>query len=126
MTLALESLYGRIGDLDSHESISTPHYPEIFGEIGRRLVEDYPAMWRRLEQAGMDNGEPPESRITLDIPDNKPITQEAVWTLKGASAPGAVKSLSNVTPISRAKVTPLRVSGNRPRRGPRAQRRPLV
>ena len=90
MTLALESLYGRIGDLDSHESISTPHYPEIFGEIGRRLVEDYPAMWRRLEQAGMDNGEPPESRITLDIPDNKPITQEAVWTLKGASAPGAI------------------------------------
>ena len=90
MTVTLESLHGRIGDLDSHESIPVPRYPEVFGEIGRRFFKENEELWRLMDVVTMQNGGVDGDSLTVDRPDDKEITQENVWTLKGVSAPGAV------------------------------------
>jgi len=91
MTMTLESLKGRIGDLDSHENIPVPRYPRIFGEVGQRFIDENKEMWQRAEQialATMDKD--PGALITVDREDNEEITQEAVWEKKGVMAPGAI------------------------------------
>src|SRR3974390_1613477 len=87
MALTLENLRGRIGDLDSHEAIPAPRYPEVFGEIGRRFLTENEEMWRRADAITIED---PESRLTVDHTDNAPITQQTVWEMKGTVAPGAI------------------------------------
>ena len=86
MTMTLEGIKGRIGDLDSHESIPTPRYAEVFGEIGRRFSEENAELWRLGSAASIED---PENQITVDYEDTLEITQETVWTKKGVRAPGA-------------------------------------
>src|SRR5262245_40475583 len=88
MALNLDSILGRIGDLDSHESIDHPHYGEIFGEAGRRLVDDNPEMWARGAEIDRQNGG--TGQVRPPAADDKPITAENVWTLKLTEAPGTM------------------------------------
>lgn len=83
--MGLETLVGRIGDVDSHEQIPVPRYAEVFGERGRRFVEANPALWANLERAFPA----PEDRMTTEREDTMDITPENVWTVKGFSAPSA-------------------------------------
>jgi predicted TIM-barrel fold metal-dependent hydrolase len=87
MAVTLESLRGRIGDLDSHEAIPTPRYPEVFGEIGRRFLDENEELWAAATKISQFS---PEDDITTDREDDAEINQENVWTLKGARAPGAL------------------------------------
>jgi predicted TIM-barrel fold metal-dependent hydrolase len=92
MPLTLDALKGRIGDLDSHESIPVPRYGEVFGEIGRRFAVENEELWRRADALALatveEHGE--AELITRDHEDNCEINQETVWALKGTGAPGAV------------------------------------
>ena len=87
MALTLERLRGRIGDLDSHEAIPIPRYPEVFGEIGRRFLDENQELWAAAKKISQFN---PTEDITSDRADNAQINRENVWTLKGAMAPGAI------------------------------------
>src|SRR3974390_702132 len=87
MALTLERLRGRIGDLDSHEAIPIPRYPEVFGEIGRRFLDENQELWAAAKKISQFN---PTEDITSDRTDNAQINRENVWTLKGAMAPGAI------------------------------------
>jgi predicted TIM-barrel fold metal-dependent hydrolase len=90
MALTLADLHGRIGDLDSHESIPVPRYPEVFGEVGRRFFLENGELWRLMDVVTMNNGGVDGESLTVDRPDDTEITHENVWTLKGVSAPGAI------------------------------------
>src|SRR3974377_2568216 len=83
MTVALNRLIGRIGDVDAHENIPTSRYPEFFGEAGRRFLELNKPMfdWLELALAKDDN------RITLNRQDDETITEQTVWEKKGVGAP---------------------------------------
>ena len=83
MTMTLESLQGRVGDVDSHEMIPTPRFPEFFGKAGQRFLDLNSAMLQRLEQAFPED----ENRITKDRPDKVEITETTVWENKGVGAP---------------------------------------
>jgi len=87
MTVTIESLHGRVGDLDSHEAIPAPRYPEIFGEIGRRFLTENEEMWRRADMITIED---PQNRLTVDHTDDAPIKQQTVWEMKGTAAPGAI------------------------------------
>lgn len=87
MTVTIESLHGRVGDLDSHEAIPAPRYPEIFGEIGRRFLTENEEMWRRADMITIED---PQNRLTVDHTDDAPIKQQTVWEMKGTTAPGAI------------------------------------
>jgi len=82
MTVTLESLHGRIGDLDSHESIPVPRYPEVFGEIGRRFFKENEELWRLMDVVTMQNGGVDGDSLTVDRPDDKEITQLFAGYLK--------------------------------------------
>lgn len=81
--MTLESLIGRVGDVDAHEQVPLPQYPQVFGEAGRRFLDSHTKMFQRMERAF------PEERFRLDVPDTMEITPETVWTQKGFAAPSA-------------------------------------
>lgn len=83
--MSLESLIGRVGDVDSHEQIPVPQYPEVFGERGRRFLEANEELWKRLERSFPSE----EQRMDLNHRDTIEISPETVWTLKGSKAPSA-------------------------------------
>lgn len=85
MTVTLESLRGRVGDVDSHEQIPVPQYPEVFGERGQQFLDANEVLWERLRRGFPDE----QQRMDLNHRDVVAITQENVWTLKGSRAPSA-------------------------------------
>ena len=46
MTMTLESLRGRVGDLDSHEMMPREHWEEHFGLTGKKMVDKNEAFWK--------------------------------------------------------------------------------
>jgi len=84
MTVKLESLRGRIGDVDAHEFIPVHRFPEIFGEIGQRFIENGKCIFDGL--AFMPEGHP--HRLTEKVWDDAKITEQSVWENKGIYAPG--------------------------------------
>src|SRR3974377_98948 len=84
MTVKLESLRGRIGDVDAHEFIPVHRFPEIFGEIGQRFIENGKCILDGL--APMPEGHP--HRLTEKAWDDAIITEQSVWEKKGIYAPG--------------------------------------
>ena len=89
MALTLETLHGRVGDLDSHESIPVPRYPQVFGEVGERFVSENNELFDALAKITQFR---PEDHITVDRADDAEINQKNVWELKGQCAPGAIDS----------------------------------
>jgi predicted TIM-barrel fold metal-dependent hydrolase len=89
VALTIESILGRIGDLDSHEAISTNHYPKLFGEVGQRFLDELPELWERVSMGGTAPEELAH-RLTFPHEDLTPITAESVWTVKGCPAPGVI------------------------------------
>jgi predicted TIM-barrel fold metal-dependent hydrolase len=87
MALNLAAIRGRIGDLDSHEAIPAPRYPEVFGDVGRRFLEENEELWAEMKKISQHV---PDEDITSDRPDVAEINRENVWTLKGLAAPGAI------------------------------------
>ena len=87
MAVAIESILGRVGDLDSHESIPVPRYPHVFGEVGGRFVTENRQLWDAAAKVTQFR---PEDHITVDRPDDAEINQTNVWELKGQCAPGAI------------------------------------
>src|SRR3974390_790872 len=84
MTAALENLRGRIGDVDAHEFIPIPRFPEFFGKLGQKFIENNQGLIKRLD--GVPEGHP--HRITLKVDDDVEITEQTVWQKKGIYAPG--------------------------------------
>jgi predicted TIM-barrel fold metal-dependent hydrolase len=84
MPVTLNSLRGRIGDLDSHELIPANNWAEVFGEPGRRFVELNKAMFERIAREL-----PPEENMLADHPDTMAITEQSVWEKRGHDAPSA-------------------------------------
>jgi len=87
MALTLENLLGRVGDLDSHESIPVPRYGQIFGQVGERFIKENKELWDAAERVTQFR---PEDHITVDRADDAEINQKNVWELKGQCAPGAI------------------------------------
>lgn len=85
MTITLENLMGRVGDVDSHEQIPVPQYPEVFGERGQRFLDANEVLWKRLERSFPSE----EQRMDINHRDTVEITPETVWTRKGSLAPSA-------------------------------------
>src|SRR3974390_2165873 len=84
MTLTLERFRGRICDLDSHEQMPIARYPEYFGEIGRRMVDENREFW---DFFGRTSGN--HTMVHEDVMDVTEIAPESVWETKGVFAPGA-------------------------------------
>src|SRR3974390_1606042 len=87
MALTLENLLGRVGDLDSPESIPVPRYGQIFGQVGERFIKENKELWDAAERITQFR---PEDHITVDRADDAEINQKNVWELKGQCAPGAI------------------------------------
>jgi predicted TIM-barrel fold metal-dependent hydrolase len=87
MALTLEQIKGRVGDLDAHEQIPIPHYPEVFGEVGERFVKENTELWEAAKRITQYK---PDEDAFFDAPDDAEINQENVWTLKGGRAPGVI------------------------------------
>src|SRR3974390_2490979 len=83
MAMTLEALHGRVGDVDSHEMMPMEWYPEYFGEIGRRMVDENEDFWRFFARGG--NG---SIATAKNVRDDKPITEQWAWETKGVWAPG--------------------------------------
>lgn len=83
--MTLESLAGRVGDVDSHEQVPLVQYGAVFGDRGQRFYEANAAMWERMARRFPEA----ENRMTFDGPDVMEITPETVWTVKGYQAPSA-------------------------------------
>lgn len=83
--MTLESLLGRVRDVDAHEQIPVPQYPEVFGERGQRFVDANPALWERMKRAFSSD----EQRLDLNHRDVGEINQKSVWTFKGSLAPSS-------------------------------------
>lgn len=79
---SVETLRGRIQDLDSHEMIPAKLWPEYFGDIGAMLHSMLESRINVMEGA---------NNFYVDVDgDDTPITDETVWTVKGPKAPGAI------------------------------------
>ena len=85
MTVTLEGLRGRVGDVDSHEQIPVPRWPEVFGEAGRRFLELNEGLWKRVALE-LPEG---ENSIFVDRPDNVEISEQTVWEKRSQDAPSA-------------------------------------
>lgn len=85
MTITLEKLRARIGDVDAHEQIPVLQYGKIFGERGQRFYDANPQLWQRLAKAFPSE----EQNVMIDRVDDAEITPETVWTIKGSLAPSA-------------------------------------
>ena len=84
MTVTLESLRGRVGDVDAHEFIPIHRFPEFFGEVGQRFIDNNKGLFQTLDMV-------PEThphRLTKKALDNEQITEQTVWEKKGIYAPG--------------------------------------
>jgi predicted TIM-barrel fold metal-dependent hydrolase len=77
MVLTLESLHGRVLDVDSNEFIPAERWAEMYGDLGQRFRESSPVL---LAMAG---------GFGDDASDTAEITAESVWVAKGPTAPGA-------------------------------------
>src|SRR3974390_2541176 len=84
MTVTLDSLRGRIGDVDAHEFIPVHRFPEIFCEMGQRFIDNGKCVLDGL--LAMPEGHP--HRLTEKIWDDEKITEQTVWEKKGIYAPG--------------------------------------
>ena len=86
MTLTLEDLHGRVGDVDSHEHIPVARYPEIFGERAERFVESIEGLTDMMKMAGADD----PMNLMADRMEAEEITPTNVWELKGSFAPSSM------------------------------------
>jgi predicted TIM-barrel fold metal-dependent hydrolase len=92
VALALESLHGRIGDVDSHEQIPVSRYAEVFGERGQRFLDSslFKALGAHLvEGAGEDAAMMDFATDAPGITELTTITPETVWSTRGNAAPSA-------------------------------------
>lgn len=86
MTASLETIRGRILDVDAHEFLPISAYPEVFGERGRKWLEAGKPFFDFMNAAlGPEN----PTNFTLDADEVDAITPESVWESKGSSAPSA-------------------------------------
>ena len=85
MAVTLESLRGRIGDVDAHEFMPADRFPEYFGEVGERFLKENQGFWKALNM--VPDGHP-HKITTKGIVDNVAINDETVWEKKGIWAPG--------------------------------------
>src|SRR3974390_2489557 len=82
--ITLNDLRGRIGDVDAHEFIPVHRFPEFFGEVGQRFLDNGDCVLGGLNM--MPAGHP--HRLTDEIWDKEEITEQTVWEKKGIYAPG--------------------------------------
>jgi predicted TIM-barrel fold metal-dependent hydrolase len=94
MSVTLESLAGRVLDVDSHEQVPVPRWREVFGDIAQRFVDVNPMVFQAFEAMAEieQRGDAPPSTasdVMVDEPDITEITPETVWELKGSTAPSS-------------------------------------
>lgn len=82
MALTLESIRGKVIDVDSHESVATPRWKDVFGDRAQKFLD---ANKRLLSDMEKVFGE----EIVGDFDDNLPITPQNVWEVKCGGAPSA-------------------------------------
>src|SRR3974390_88021 len=82
MALTLESIRGKVIDVDSHESVATPRWKDVFGDRAQKFLD---ANKRLLSDMEKGVGE----EIVGDFDDNLPITPQNVWEVKCGGAPSA-------------------------------------
>lgn len=72
-------------DVDSHEFMPSHFYPDLFGEVGHRVMELY-------DRRNTGKGEWRENDLTRPdiVGDAAPIDPTTIWRLKGPGAPGAI------------------------------------
>src|SRR3974390_1288182 len=85
MTIPLEKLHGRVVDLDSHEQIPQARYPEVFGDRGKRFLEESAGLFEMIAKIADANS--PGDGLHINVPDTAEITEKTVWEKKGAGAP---------------------------------------
>jgi predicted TIM-barrel fold metal-dependent hydrolase len=85
MTVTLESLRGRVMDLDAHEMISVPRWSEYFGPVGEEVRRPLDKMLQIA--AGPERG---KQNLFVDVEDGMEISAETVWNEKGPAAPSAM------------------------------------
>jgi predicted TIM-barrel fold metal-dependent hydrolase len=82
--LDMEQFHGRLNDLDSHIQPSLDEYEAAAGQVGREFASSIREALQKL---------PPETAGKLSVlmggKEGSEFTQEAVWGIKGSSAPGA-------------------------------------
>jgi len=84
--VTLDSLRGRVGDVDSHEHVPTPRYAEVFGDRAQRFLDGNEGLSQILGAAGPDD----PMNFLVDREEVADITPETVWETKGACAPSAI------------------------------------
>src|SRR3974390_471283 len=86
MAITLESLHCRVSDTDSHEMMPFEWFPQYFGEIGQRMVDENQGVWDNIRRfSGRD---PQESILAKGLKDDGEITEQAVWEKRLCTAPG--------------------------------------
>nr|AHB82068.1 putative amidohydrolase [Jahnella sp. MSr9139] len=81
--LDMEQFHGRLNDLDSHIQPSLDKYEAAAGPVGRSFADGFREALEKL---------PPETARKLSVligQESSEFTPENVWSIKGASAPGA-------------------------------------
>jgi predicted TIM-barrel fold metal-dependent hydrolase len=80
--IALETLSGRLTDLDAHEWVPFDRVGEVFGERGAQVIKSSPNF---SDRSAYNMG----YEYTADLLDSTEITPTTVWEVKGSAAPGA-------------------------------------
>jgi predicted TIM-barrel fold metal-dependent hydrolase len=77
----LETMHGRVMDLDSHEMVPFDRVEEVFGKRGIDML---------MTSANFSNRDTYNQgyAFTEDLRDSTPITQQTTWETKGSAAPG--------------------------------------
>jgi predicted TIM-barrel fold metal-dependent hydrolase len=81
----LESIRGRINDLDSHEMLPTNLWPDLFGNVGS-LLASFVDIFEK-QGPNRNNGNALVVDVDTDVTE---INPETIWTTKGPRAPGAI------------------------------------
>ena len=82
MAVTLESIRGKIVDVDSHEGVPIPRWKDVFGDRAKRFVDANKRVLGHSEEIFGD-------LATGDYEDNLPITAQSVWEEKFNGAPSA-------------------------------------
>ncbi len=82
MSVTMESIHGRIIDLDSHEHKNPDRFVEALGERGQRFWDASKPIWKAVLQGDGND-------LTVEADDTMEITPESVWAVKGTGAPSA-------------------------------------
>ena len=82
MRVTLESIRGKVIDVDSHESVPIPRWKDVFGDRAQKFIDANQRVFAGFQESF-------GNAVGQDAEDAMPITPETVWEVKFDAAPSA-------------------------------------